>query len=483
MNKKVGKLIRLIGDDNLYQYLSLISLVLVWGSTLIVYNIDANFNCQLQYEDFGEEHYNWIKALKIECDNTKIGKIGLMNCAGFCLGALTFFLIKKVFALKMIAMLSIIGYSTCFLFMYFVSNYKELPNYLLLSGIFGFYANISLLILVEQTLSRTSRIFFFGISLLCSQYIAYFYVLLWIRYKIEIQTVHLLIIGEIIIALLFILIFCYNSPIEYIHSKEKDKLIDVLTGIAFINGKLDELNKEINNKDSTLLNDVINEGTDTLLNNINNIEPINGWSFLKKAELRYPFLLFCFLSLVIRGIYRGIAISNKHIINNYILDLSFFYTIECFAFIFIAQLMIARFSRKKFYFFLFGLLTSSFILFSLFKPVKILPLNIFICIDRFCLCGLLIVIYSYINDIYPEEIRWLGFIINYVFAKIGEMSLSMICENVDQYYVNFGYIVLCCSCLFLGYFLKDSNGYEKEDSSLCNTKSINSPELPLLDVN
>ena len=71
-------------------------------------------------------------------------------------------------------------------------------------------------------------------------------------------------------------------------------------------------------------------------------------------------------------------------------------------------------------------------------------------------------IYSYINDIYPEEIRWLGFIINYVFAKIGEMSLSMICENVDQYYVNFGYIVLCCSCLFLGYFLKDSNGYEKE---------------------
>ena len=74
MNKKVGKLIRLIGDDNLYQYLSLISLVLVWGSTLIVYNIDANFNCQLQYEDFGEEHYNWIKALKIECDNSN-GKL------------------------------------------------------------------------------------------------------------------------------------------------------------------------------------------------------------------------------------------------------------------------------------------------------------------------------------------------------------------------------------------------------------------------
>ena len=495
------KLIHLIGDDNVYQAVSLFCLVLVWGSTLIFYNSLAIFenppyismypdyyisfhkltpyDCQLEYQIFSVDHYSWVNNFHIECDKIKIGLFGLVNSAGFLFGSLTFFLIKKIFNLKILVLSSIIAYIFSCLSIPFYFTYQTVLISLFLCGLFGFYCNIGLLLLVEDTLSKKKRIAFFGITFLGVKCIAYIYIPLVFTYNLEIYKLYYFISGQLLIAFFFILLFFFNSPMDYNKPNQKEKLIKILKGIASINKRLDEFNNAINKEGAYIMNDTT-DGGEYLLDSITNKERINGWSLCKDSRLRYQFIIICFLSLATRGMYRGISIYCKYINNSILLVLSYLYPSELVILVVITLLMSCNLSRKITFFILYGILALSFILNYFMEPHILLHLYIFNSIYRFCLIGLLIVLYAYSNDLYPETIRVIGLGINFAFAMIGEMSMSMIIEFIDEQLVNIGYIILSCLCFLLGVFLKKSEVNEKEEIKN-EVETMDAPALPLED--
>ena len=89
-------------------------------------------------------------------------------------------------------------------------------------------------------------------------------------------------------------------------------------------------------------------------------------------------------------------------------------------------------------------------------------------------------LYAYSNDLYPETIRVIGLGINFAFAMIGEMFMSMIIEFIDEQLVNIGYIILSCLCFLLGIFLKKSEVNEKEEIKN-EVETMDAPALPLED--
>lgn len=178
--------------------------------------------------------------------------------------------------------------------------------------------------------------------------------------------------------------------------------------------------------------------------------------------------------------YRGISIYCKYINNSILLVLSYLYPSELVIIVLSTQLMSCNFSRKITFLILYGILALSFILNYFMEPHILLHLYIFNSIYRFCLIGIIIVIYAYSNDIYPEKIRVVGLGINFAFAMIGEMSMSMIIEFIDEKIVNIGYIILSCLCIVLGLFLKKSEVNENEEIK-DEIETMDAPALPLED--
>ena len=112
------------------------------------------YDCQLEYQIFSCDHYSWVNNFHIECNKIKISSFGLVNSAGFLFGSLTFFLIKKVFTLKILVLSSIIAYILSLLSIPFYFTYQTVLISLFLCGLFGFYCNIGLFLLVEDTLTK-----------------------------------------------------------------------------------------------------------------------------------------------------------------------------------------------------------------------------------------------------------------------------------------------------------------------------------------
>ena len=135
MNEKIEKLIKLSGDKNLYQYLALFIVALLWGNASTIFislplledppvvqyinktghliNDTMNYDmCKWEdnYTIIEHHKYSWISDFHLECDEYKTGLLGSMNSFGYMVGSFTFSFVTKQFSTKTTILGSIIAY-------------------------------------------------------------------------------------------------------------------------------------------------------------------------------------------------------------------------------------------------------------------------------------------------------------------------------------------------------------------------------------
>ena len=128
MNQNIEKLIKLSGDSNCYQYLSLILIFFLWANTyilsvtlpllerppLVTFN-DTNITVPINYTicEWNNytitEHFNysWVSEFHIYCDKTKTGLLGSISSFGFMSGSFLFSFVSKVVSHKTNIMISL----------------------------------------------------------------------------------------------------------------------------------------------------------------------------------------------------------------------------------------------------------------------------------------------------------------------------------------------------------------------------------------
>ena len=274
MDEQIEKVIALAGNQNRYQYFTLVVIVFLWincnfisviipfieREPLINYkDEDGEFHTNVtltneiceqyagKYEIVERFKYSWVSEFGIECEKFEISLIGIFVFIGNTAGGLLFSIINKIISHKKILIISSFGFCiTAFLntlitsFDYF---YFSLICLIFL-GVFGNCLCYSSLVIAEEIVSSDKRSLFtsiinVGYSLCGVLYsIAFLFAQDW-------RIVFYILIGASILTLLLIWIFIYDSPRGYINKKDFKNTMRILEGIAAFNGKLEEFKESL----------------------------------------------------------------------------------------------------------------------------------------------------------------------------------------------------------------------------------------------
>ena len=272
MDENIEKLLELAGNNNRYQYTSLIIIVILWLNSnfliillpylerapLVTYKDRNNIlhtNETLtneicdnyKYEIIQKFNYSLISEFNIECDKSKTAVIGCFSFLGNTLGAILFMIISKLISHKNNLIISSIGFS----FVVFACTLIKSVDYFILFficfvliGCFGGCLCYSSLVISQETVSQDKRALFngivnFGYSLCGIVYsIVFYFIQDW---KINFYIIS----GCIIICCILIIFFIYNSPREYLYKKDINKAIKILEKIASFNNRLEFFKNQI----------------------------------------------------------------------------------------------------------------------------------------------------------------------------------------------------------------------------------------------
>ena len=275
MDEQLEKIIALAGNNNRYQYFTLVVITFLWVncnfiSTIIpfiereplinYYDKDGNYHesetltneiCDL-YKERGQEleilerfRYSWVSEYNIECEKMDIGLIGAFIYVGNTAGAVVFSIVSKITTHKKILIISSFGFCIVLFLNTLITSYSFFYcslACLVLLGTFGNCLCYSSIVLAEEIVRSDKRSLFSGVinvgySLSGVLYsIAFWFIQDW-------RIVFYICIFSSIISLILIWVFIYDSPRTFINKKDYENTMRILEGIASFNGKL-ELFKE-----------------------------------------------------------------------------------------------------------------------------------------------------------------------------------------------------------------------------------------------
>ena len=307
MDEKIEKVIALAGNENRYQYFTLVVIVFLWINCNFIAIVIPYLEREpiINYKDrHGKYHYNvtlsneicrhihgkynivesfnysWVTEYGIECKKVEIGFIGSFAFIGNTLGGLVFSSINKFISHKKILIISSFGFCIAVFLSTLIYSF-EYFYYLLICEIFiGLFGNClcySSLVIAQEVVSNEKRSIFSSIINVGYSLCGILYSLAFYFFQ-DWRIVFYILTGASFFTLILIWIFIYDSPRGYINKKNYRETMKILEGIASFNGKLDEFRESIRLDE---YQDIINEirGEENI-----NIEDSNNENQEKKEE-------------------------------------------------------------------------------------------------------------------------------------------------------------------------------------------------------
>jgi len=307
MDEKIEKVIALAGNENRYQYFTLVVIVFLWINCNFIAIVIPYLEREpiINYKDrHGKYHYNvtlsneicrhihgkynivesfnysWVTEYGIECKKVEIGFIGSFAFIGNTLGGLVFSSINKFISHKKILIISSFGFCIAVFLSTLIYSF-EYFYYLLICEIFiGLFGNClcySSLVIAQEVVSNKKRSIFSSIINVGYSLCGILYSLAFYFFQ-DWRIVFYILTGASFFTLILIWIFIYDSPRGYINKKNYRETMKILEGIASFNGKLDEFRESIRLDE---YQDIINEirGEENI-----NIEDSNNENQEKKEE-------------------------------------------------------------------------------------------------------------------------------------------------------------------------------------------------------
>jgi len=437
--------------------------------------------CKKKYEILERFRYSWVSEFGFECNQFKIGLIGVFTFLGNALGSIAFSIVPKYLNHKKILLISTIGFSISIFICTLVNSVNNFYWILISLNFVGLFGNLlcySSLFISEEIVSSRRRSNFSSIINTGYSFcgIVYSFIFKYIqnwRYDFYILIGLSLLIGVVI------WIFIYDSPRAYINKGDEENTLKILEGIASFNGKKDDFLEEIESEEGKeLIKEIMeyNSGieigeiiidedekdSNTLLNNedTNNKieEKITICSNFKYPSLRYKFLILCVIWLGTRSTSNCISLSSKSLPGDYYFNIIFLFIFESIAYNTIGVLInIKCLGRKRILWAQYIIITTIFILLSFidFSVNFKLILNFF---ARFCAAGIEAVYWVYTLEVYPTPIRSTNFGINISCGNIGSILSPMAFEYLPTwlFFIIFGILSIFHSVLLI--FLPETVG-------------------------
>ena len=505
-DEKIEKLLSFAGNEHRYQYCVLVIFLFLWmncnfmavvlpylerqpiikytDQNNIIHEESLNYEiCNKKYKILERFGYSWVSEFDIECDQFRIGLIGVFTFIGNTLGSVAFSIVTKFLKHKQILILSSIGFSISIFTCTIVHKLEEIYIIfisLCFVGLFGNLLCYSSLVVSEEIVSSKKRSLFSSVintgygfcGIMYS--LIFMYVQNW-RYDFYILIVLSLLLGIIIC------FFIYESPRIYIDNKDVEGTLKILNGIAKFNGKkseFDEIQKseefkhlikeimDYNNDESIEMGEINNNDNDND-NDPNTVliykdkekkkaEKIGICSSLKYPSLRYKFLILCIIWFGTRSTSNSISLSCKSLQGNYYFNIIVLFIFESSAYNVSGYLInIKSLGRRGTLWSQYFIIATVFILLSFIDFP--LPVELFLnFISRFCAAAIELVYWTYTLEVYPTPVRSLNFGINVTFGNIGSILSPLVYEYLPNWLFLCVYAFLSGFHSFLIYFLPET---------------------------
>ena len=412
--------------------------------------------CKKNYtvtETFG---FSWIIDMNIECDQTKVALIGSFVNFGLTVGALIFSIITKYLSYRQL----IIWFVWCYVLFLFLTTVIDSFEFRLFClfclGICNSMANMSTMTLVSESVSSNKRSLFAGIINAGYSFCPIMYTPLYVilgkwRYCFWLQNI----IGITCGILYFIAL--ENSPRTFFSNNKTEEAIEILRRIAAFNGRAEEFEEKINDKEFDPLLRNEQEGVEKDLTV--EMKPKYGYSaLLKYKSVRYKFLIFSFMFMSTSFLTQAVVINTKSMEGNtYVIIVSLF-CVEVVAGICCGFIInIPSLGRKKSLIGFFLGITFGFVLTIIFSDSAIVAWLAMVLI-RFCITGVYTTFYIYFMESYPTPLRSLGFGLNTTFGNLAGIVSPIIIEFFNKYLLYVIFAILSGINIFFTFFLKETVG-------------------------
>ena len=475
MEEKVEKLLIHAGGAGLYQIIILIVGFFIWSSLTIhgtsipmleampKVKIDNNTEekltydiCKKNYEIIETYDFSWIIEQGIECNQAKVSLIGFSIYGGLTCGSLVFSLMTKYLTYKTLIIIFTFIYVFILFLITIINNYVFTLFCLFFLGICNGFSTMSTLTLVSESVSSAKRSLFAGIINIGYSFGAIMYTILYVilgkwRYVFWIENI----IGISCGVLYFLL--AENSPRNFFSNNKIEEAIEILRRIAIFNGKFEEFEEKVNDKefDPLLRND--QEGVDKDLTV--ELKPKYSYSSLfKYKSVLYKFLIFTFMIMSTSFLTNAVVINTKTMAGNTYIIIVSLYCIEVVAGISCSFIInIPALGRKKSLIGFFLCITFGFILTLIFGKNAIGGWLSMVII-RFCITGAYTTFFIYFLESYPTPIRSLGFGLNLACGNFAGMISPIIIEYINKYLLYAIFAILSGINIFLTFFLKETVG-------------------------
>jgi hypothetical protein len=408
------------------------------------------------YEYSEEIGFSWVMDMEIECNKAKVGLIGSFVNFGLTTGSLLFSIMTKYLTYRDLIIYFTFEY-VFFVFLTTVVDSFEFRLFCLFClGIGNGMANMSTMTLVTESVISTRRSFFgsvinAGYSFCPIMYTPLYVILGKWKYIFWLQNI----IG--ITTAVMNLIILENSPRVYFSKNKTEEAIDVLKRIASFNGKLEEFEEKIQDKefDPILRNE--QEGVEKDLTV--EMKPQYGYSaLLKYKSVRYKFLIFTFMFMSTTFLTQAVVINVKSMEGNTYVILVSLYVVEVIAGICCGFLInVPTLGRKKSLIGFYLGITLGFILTLIFADSAI-GCWLAMVLIRFCITGVYTTFYIYFMENYPTPLRSLGFGLNSTFGNLAGIISPLIIEFINKYLLYLVFAVLSGVNIFFTFFLKETVG-------------------------
>lgn len=412
--------------------------------------------CKEKYNVEDDIGFSWIIDMDIKCDKAKVGLIGSIVSFGLTVGTLVFSIMTKYLSYRALIIIFTYLY-VLFIFLTTVVDSFEFRLFCLFCcGICNGMANMSTMTIVSESVSSTKRSLFAGVINVGYSFCPIMYTPLYVllnswKYCFWLQNI----IGITCATMYWIIL--ENSSRKFFSDNKTEEGIEVLRRIAAINGKSEEFEEKINDKEFDPLLRNEQEGVEKDLTV--EMKPKYGYSALfKYKSVRYKFLIFTFMFMSTSFLTNAVVINTKTMAGNtYVIIVSLF-CIEVVAGICCGFIInVPALGRKKSLIGFFLGITIGFILTLMLRDSAIGGWLAMVVI-RFCITGVYTSFYIYFMESYPTPLRSLGFGLNSTFGNLAGIVSPIIIEFTNKYLLYLVFAILSGINIFFTFFLKETVG-------------------------
>lgn len=485
MDEQIEKLYNLAGGAGRYQIVILIIGFFVWNSLSLIQasipilervpevlykNETTDLTYDICKEDYNVTHvygFSWITDMGIECDQAKVGYIGTMFYSGMTVGNFLFSIITKFIKHKQVIVIFTFTYIVFLFLTTVIENYYfRIICFFVVGGCQGL-ANPSTLTIVSESVSSKRRSLFaslinVGYSTSAILY-TYIYVFLdsW-KYIFWIQNIIATICGVSYIVLL------HNSPRTYFSKNDPDQAINILKKIASFNGKKNEFEEGLNDKEfDSLLKRGQNEQEETKEETHEDKNKLGYFALIKYPSVRYKFIIFSVMWMVMTFLTNAIVINTKNMKGDFYINIISLYIVEILAGVLVGFIInIPSFGRKKSLITFYIGVTIGFVLYILFDKLELGSVTQLIAMGliRFSCTGVFTSYYIYFMESYPTSIRALGFGLNQTLGNLAGSISPIIIEFFSEIILYISFVALVIVDILLTLFVSETVGKPMQET-------------------